>query len=214
MASSGGTDRRGLLLLGCPPGSPAPELAGPLSELGDLVTIGGNPPDAPNVPHIRADLASWTSTAGAVAAAESRGRSLGALVTLPPAGHPALIHEIDDDLWRSTLENTLTSSMHLARASAPRMAANGSGSIVLVTWRVEPGPARSHLAAVAQAVMLLGRALAAEVGPSGIRVNAVAVPPEDPRAAIPAIELLVSSDAGYLTGEVLYPRGEGTRWGR
>lgn len=126
-----------------------------------------------------------------------------AAVALPSAAPDRPVHQLDEDLWRTTLDGNLTSAMHLARAAAPAIADAGGGTIVFVTWRADPGAGRSHLAAAAGAVEMLARALAVELGPARIRSNAVAVPLGGVAAAVPALRLLLSPEAGYLTGEVL-----------
>jgi NAD(P)-dependent dehydrogenase (short-subunit alcohol dehydrogenase family) len=119
--------------------------------------------------------------------------------------------------WSSALDRNLGTAAAACRAFAPSLARRPAAvrplaSIVLVTWRNAPGPGAVHLAAVAGAVRLFALALAADLGPSGITVNAVTVAEDDLAAAGPAVDLLSSPDAGYLTAEVLAPRsGPGGR---
>jgi NAD(P)-dependent dehydrogenase (short-subunit alcohol dehydrogenase family) len=108
--------------------------------------------------------------------------------------------------WSSALDRNLGTAAAACRAFAPGLAKRPLASIVLVTWRDAPGPGSVHLAAVAGAVRLFALALAADLGASGITVNAVTVAEDDLSAAGPAVDLLSSPDAGYLTAEVLTPR--------
>jgi NAD(P)-dependent dehydrogenase (short-subunit alcohol dehydrogenase family) len=119
--------------------------------------------------------------------------------------------------WSSALDRNLGTAAAACRAFAPGLARRPAvlrplASIVLVTWRNAAGPGAVHLAAVAGAVRLFALALAADLGPSGITVNAVTVPEDDLAAAGPAVELLSSPDAGYLTAEVLTPRSGPGGW--
>jgi NAD(P)-dependent dehydrogenase (short-subunit alcohol dehydrogenase family) len=85
--------------------------------------------------------------------------------------------EADLDDWRTTMEVNFFGALHAVRAAAPHITAAGGGHIVLVntmsamTMRAQPrfGGYAAAKAAVAQ----ITRTLAAELGPSGIRVNGV-----------------------------------------
>lgn len=70
----------------------------------------------------------------------------------------------------------LRGTFHAVRAFAPAMAARGSGSIIAMSsiraLAVEPG--QGVYAATKAGMVQLLRALAAELGPQGVRVNAVA----------------------------------------
>lgn len=124
------------------------------------------------------------------------------LVVLPAQGSPRPLAEIDEPRWRATLDGTLTRAMELCRVGGPRIAASGGGAIVLLTRSaVDPGAA--HLAAAAGAVEMLGRALAVELGPSGVRVNAIRMTAGGLDDVMPAVRMLLSNHGSYVTGEVL-----------
>jgi NAD(P)-dependent dehydrogenase (short-subunit alcohol dehydrogenase family) len=96
----------------------------------------------------------------------------------PPApGGPVV--EMDDDAmdaWRRSIDAGAYGTLLTCRFVAPSMIAAGSGSIVNVTSmtsRLAHG-GRSDYAAGKAAMHRLGWALADELGPYGIRVNAVA----------------------------------------
>lgn len=198
------TGLRDVILIGAPAGAAVTDLVPLLADLGRFVVIGPGA-GAGSVPSFDADLGSWSATSEAVASAEARWGPVEALITLPAPAPASPIEDVDDVLWEATLADHLTAPMHLARAACPAMAERGRGCIVPVTWSIEDGRKFVHLAATSEAAMLFAKALAAEVGPGGIRVNAVAVPPGEVAAAAPAIRLLLSGSAGYLTGEVLRP---------
>jgi NAD(P)-dependent dehydrogenase (short-subunit alcohol dehydrogenase family) len=108
--------------------------------------------------------------------------------------------------WQSALDENLGTAAAASRAFAPGLARRPPAAIVMVTWRHTPRPGAVHLATVAGAVRMFALALAADLGDSQITVNAVAVAEDDLAAAIPAVQLLSSPDAGYLTAELLAPR--------
>jgi len=86
-----------------------------------------------------------------------------------------LLDYTDEEIDR-VLSVNLTGNSHLLQAAGRIMAAQGSGSIILFSSIravvVEPG--QSMYAATKAGIVQLVRAAAAELGPSGVRVNAVA----------------------------------------
>ncbi len=79
--------------------------------------------------------------------------------------------------WQAVLDVNLTGTFVCARAVARRLVAEGRpGSIVNLTSinGIHPGPYAGGYGATKAAVALLTQQLALEVGPKGIRVNAVA----------------------------------------
>ena len=140
--------------------------------------------------------------------AELTGPPLRGLVVLPaPAPRRPLV-ELDTALWRRTLDANLTRAMELCRAAGPRIAGSGGGAIVLVVPPVDGRPGGVHLAAVSGAVAMLARALAVELGPLGVRVNALVAAPERLERAVPALRLLLSEEASYVTGEIVPAAGD------
>lgn len=77
--------------------------------------------------------------------------------------------------WRQVLDTNLLGPLFLARAAAPRMAARGGGSVIMVAsnqvWEVVPG--FSAYAASKAGLVNLTRHLAEDLGKQKIRVNAV-----------------------------------------
>jgi len=174
-----------------PPGRPA-------------VTVSPGPPAS----HRAAVLVPGTADGWARAAAEvERTWGIPRVVVIAPApvARIALAGLAGPD-WPLALDRNLGTATAVSRAFAPGLARRPSASIVLVTWRYASGPGAAHLAAVAGAIQLFALALAADLGDSGITVNAVAVAEDDLAAAGPAVHLLSSPDAGYLTAEALTPR--------
>jgi 3-oxoacyl-[acyl-carrier protein] reductase len=78
--------------------------------------------------------------------------------------------------WRRVIDVDLTGAFLCSKAVLPGMLERGSGSIVMISSRLgQIGfSGVSHYAAAKAGVLALAKSLAKEVGPSGIRVNAVA----------------------------------------
>jgi NAD(P)-dependent dehydrogenase (short-subunit alcohol dehydrogenase family) len=88
-------------------------------------------------------------------------------------------HEVDGGLFDATVALNVRAPFFLAGAFAPRMAANGGGAIVNITTMVASfgAPGMALYGSTTAALELLTKAWAAEYGPQGVRVNAVAPGP-------------------------------------
>lgn len=189
-------------------------LARRLADHGQVVLLAPGPPPSgipDGVGVVSTDLRTSAGAEEALRHAESGWGPVTCLVTAPSPAPGAPVASIEDALWGSTLEANLSVAVNAARAAARGMSRRRSGRIAVVTWRLDRAARLAHLAAAAGALSQFARALAPELGPSGITVNAVAVPPADLPAAGDAVALLLSSDAGYLTAEVLVPGALGAR---
>jgi 3-oxoacyl-[acyl-carrier protein] reductase len=80
------------------------------------------------------------------------------------------------DEWRNVIDVDLTGAFLCSRAVLPGMLQRGSGSIVMISSRLgQIGFAGvAHYAAAKAGILGLTKSLAKEVGPDGVRVNAVA----------------------------------------
>ncbi|MEM7339474.1 MAG: SDR family oxidoreductase [Actinomycetota bacterium] len=136
--------------------------------------------------------------------------------------------EIDRSTWDELLGVNLTGSWLVAKHAAPAMIAAGEGRVINLASdaALYGSPRLSHYIASKGGVLALTRAMARELGPHGITVNAVApgivegestarVPAErhklyaDNRAlrrpqhaddVVGLIRFLLSDDAAYITG--------------
>lgn len=186
---------------------------------------------------LRADLTVEASVVEVMRTAASLGRidavvaNAGGLIGRLPCV------ETDLKFWRDAMALNLDSVFLCCREALRYMTRAGSGKIVLVSSLAGHdggGPGASHYAAAKGAVLSYTRALAKEVGPSGIRVNAVAPgliatrfhdqfnTPEARAATVSrtplrregrasdvasAVLFLASDDADFVTGEVLEVNG-------
>jgi NAD(P)-dependent dehydrogenase (short-subunit alcohol dehydrogenase family) len=182
------------------------ELANRLGELGRVILLAAQPP--PGLSGATAvfdvDPLSAISVGDAWRVAEKQHGPADALVSVPAPASQARIPfpETSDALWSSAMAD-LTCAMHAARAAARAMTSRGRGRIILVSWRLDDGAGRVPLATASGSISLLARALAAEVGPGGVTVNAVAVAPGRLADVQPVVRYLCSPDSGYLTAEIL-----------
>ena len=113
--------------------------------------------------------------ASIVAAAQSLG-ALDALVVTPSINVRKPLLDLTDEEFDRVIDLNLKGVFRVLRAFAPAMAARGKGSIVAFSsvraQVVEPG--QGVYAATKAGTLQMIRALAAELGPSGVRLNAVA----------------------------------------
>lgn len=84
--------------------------------------------------------------------------------------------DLTDIDWHTMLNTNLMGAVHAVRAVLPSMIHQKRGAIVLVSsmWGQSGASCESHYAASKAALIGLGKSLALELGPSGIRVNCVA----------------------------------------
>jgi 3-oxoacyl-[acyl-carrier protein] reductase len=123
-----------------------------------------------------ADLADGAAAEGLVEATLARLGRLDGLVNNAGRTQVGPFLAIDPDEWEAVLRTDLTAAFHTCRAALPSMLERGSGSIVNVASRLgQTGVPETAAYSAAKAGLIgLTRSLAREVGPRGVRVNAVA----------------------------------------
>jgi len=100
------------------------------------------------------------------------------IVVVNAATNPVLgpLADLDLDAWRKILDVNLTGGLLTAQAAARRMLAQHRGSIIFMASiaGIDPLPGLGAYSVSKSGLLGLMRVLAKELGPSGIRVNAVA----------------------------------------
>jgi NAD(P)-dependent dehydrogenase (short-subunit alcohol dehydrogenase family) len=130
--------------------------------------------------HIRVDL---TEKDGPLTLVETalRDGPLDILVNNAGAVSPRLkgFASVTDEQWSATMDLTFMAAVRTTRAVLPHMAARGTGSIVnnVSVNATLPDPVVIDYSAAKAALLNFSKALSKEVGPHGIRVNAVSAGP-------------------------------------
>jgi len=146
-----------------------------------------------------------------------------------------LFTDITDEDWENMISADLSGAFYFSRAVLPDMIKRKSGKIINIAsmWGETGGSCEVHYSAAKAGIIGMTKALAKEVGPSGITVNAVSpgviktdmlssfsddelealrreIPlmrlgtPED---VADAVAFLASEKADYITGQVLSVNG-------
>ena len=181
---------------------------------------------------VRGDLSDPAQAARAVEMAQAALGHLDALVCNAGVALPVqLLTDTTDDQWRRVMGADLDGVFFTLRAAIPGMVSRKRGAIVTVSsmWGVTGGSCEAPYSAAKAGVIGLTKALAKELGPSGIRVNCVApgaietdmtafLTPEDraaladeaplgrmgtPEEVADAIRFLAGEEARFITGQVL-----------
>jgi 3-oxoacyl-[acyl-carrier protein] reductase len=158
-----------------------------------------------------------------------------ALVNCAGIAEQAVFTDITDEMWNKMLSTNLTGVFNCCREALKSMLKSHIGAIVNIAsmWGEVGASCETHYSAAKAGVIGLTKALAKEVGPSGIRVNAVSpgviktdmlssfyeedlekLKTETPlmRLGTPedianAVDFLLSDRASFITGQVLSVNG-------
>jgi NAD(P)-dependent dehydrogenase (short-subunit alcohol dehydrogenase family) len=101
---------------------------------------------------------------------------LDVLVNNAGVGGPvACVEDVPPDEWRRTLDVNLTGAFLCSRRAVPLLKEHGSGSIITMSshYGILGGPSRSPYVASKWAIIGFTKTLAMELGPFGIRANAI-----------------------------------------
>ncbi len=130
----------------------------------------------PRIAGAVADVADPAGVDGLMAAATGELGGLDVLVNnAGVAGPVAPVEDMDVEGWRRTLDVNLTGAFLCVRAAVPHLKAAGGGSIAIMSSNAGTMglPFRAPYVATKWGLIGLVKTLAMELGPHGIRVNAV-----------------------------------------
>lgn len=131
-------------------------------------------PSPLKVRHVEVDLTDTEATLQA-ATEIARNHAVTTLIHNAGAIRPALLQDVQLADLAALANLHLGAAITLTQAALPAMKEAGYGRIVFVSSRAVLGvPTRTAYAATKAGIVQLARAAAAEFGPSGVRVNAIA----------------------------------------
>jgi NAD(P)-dependent dehydrogenase (short-subunit alcohol dehydrogenase family) len=124
----------------------------------------------------RCDVRDFEAVGSAVAAIEARQGPISVVASVAGIWEGVPFLELDPDSWHRLLDVNLTGSFHVCRHAAAAMVSHGGGSIVCVASNAAylAWYGGAHYTASKAGLVGLVKAMAFELGPRGIRVNAVA----------------------------------------
>ena len=185
---------------------------------------------------VQADVADGAAVAEMVRRAERElGGHVSLLVNNAGVAGQAQFQDITDEMWDRYLAVNLGGARNTIRAVLPRMISEKAGCIVNISsiWGLRGASCEVAYACTKAAIIALTRSLAAELGPSHIRVNCVAPGVIDtdmvqvlgretlddlaeqtplgrlgtPKDIAHAVAFLASDRASFITGQVLTADG-------
>ncbi|MCR5664585.1 MAG: 3-oxoacyl-ACP reductase FabG [Oscillospiraceae bacterium] len=124
----------------------------------------------------RADVADREAVFDMVARTERELGPVELLVSNAGIAEQHLFQDISPDWWRRIFDVNLNGAFHCAQAVLPHMLHEHAGCLVFISsiWGSHGASCETAYAATKHALIGLTRSLAAELAPSGIRVNCVA----------------------------------------
>lgn len=179
----------------------------------------------------KVDISDSKAVADMVSDLQKRFGHIDLLVNNVGVASQRLFTDITDEEWKNTFDVNVNGAFYATRAVLPDMINRKSGNIIFVSsmWGVSGGSCEVHYSATKAALIGMTKALAKEVGPSGIRVNCVApgvietdmnahlsaddmaaLAEETPLCRIgkadevaKAVEFLAEDGSAFITGQVL-----------
>lgn len=184
---------------------------------------------------VQADVADSAQVHKLFAAVRAQFGTVDTLVNNAGISHMGLLTDMTDDEWRRLIDTDLSGVFYCCREALPDMIRAHSGVIVNIAsmWGEVGASCEAAYSAAKAGVIGLTKALAKEVGPSGVRVNAVspgvvmtdmmasfseqdiaALKDETPLTTLgspediaDAVLFLASERARFITGQVLSVNG-------
>ncbi len=126
---------------------------------------------------VQADVSDSAAVERMIERAVKEWDGLDAVVNNAGIVRPALAEETADEDWAAVLDTNLTGAFYVARAAVPHLRASGGDIVNVSSIGGTAGTVDASYAASKAGLHGLTRALARELGPDGVQVNAVAPGP-------------------------------------
>ena len=126
---------------------------------------------------VRADVSDSAGAKRLVAEATDAFGGLDAVVNNAGVVRPNRLEETTDDAWESVIDTNLSGAFRVTRAAAPHLREAGGDVVFISSVGGTLGTVDASYAASKAGLHGLTRALARELGPDGVQVNAVAPGP-------------------------------------
>lgn len=184
---------------------------------------------------VRADSRSHAEVSHAIEEVRRAFGSIDVLVNCAGKSEFALVQDIDDDMWHDMMALNLDGYFYYSKDVLPDMLARKKGCIINISsmWGQVGASCEVHYSTSKAAIIGMTRAMAKELGPSGITVNCIApgvietdmnarLTKEDldalkeetplgrigtPRDVASLALFLASEEASFMTGQVIAPNG-------
>lgn len=188
-----------------------------------------------NVSSFKADVSNPKEILAMIEFAKERYGKIDVLVNNAGISSNGLLQDLSNEEWQRIFDVNVTGTFNCTKAVLPQMLERHFGKIINISsiWGITGASCEVAYSASKAAIIGFTKALAKEVGPSGIRVNAVAPGIvmtdmvsnftmeefEDIQNQIPLGEIgstediantvyfLASDESNYITGQVISPNG-------
>ena len=189
----------------------------------------------PNSIAIKADVSIESEVKAMIDTATEKFGFIDVVVNNAGVAQQKLFTDITTDEWNSMMGTNLNSLYYVCKYAVPYMIRQKQGKIINVSsmWGITGASCEVHYSTAKAAVIGFTKALAKELGPSGIQVNAVApgtimtdmcngfdketmelIKEETPLGRIGTAEdvsnsiyFLASEQADFITGQIISPNG-------
>ena len=124
---------------------------------------------------IKANVSVSCEIAAAIEEATLKFGKIDVLINNAGISQSSLFTDITDEMWKQMLDTNLSGAFYAARAVLPQMISRKNGVILNVSsmWGQVGASCEVHYSAAKAGLIGMTKALAKEVGPSGIRVNCI-----------------------------------------
>ena len=189
----------------------------------------------PNSIAIKADVSNETEVKAMIDTAIEKFGFIDVVVNNAGIAEQKLFTDITTDEWNNMMGTNLNSVYYVCKYTVPHMIRQKQGKIINVSsmWGVAGASCEVHYSTAKAAVIGFTKAIAKELGPSGIQVNAVApgtimtdmcsgfdnetielIKEETPLGRVGTAEdvansiyFLASDQADFITGQIISPNG-------